>query len=162
MRVGAIATHSGSAEVIEFFAPCNPPKTTAQTNTRIAVRGGHAVAYKGKEGREVEQLLAAVFAPHCPETPLDGPLRLDLEITWLPRSADIGTKAKSKRFENGGKIWCDTKPDWDNASKAIVDIMAKLGFLIDDKTIVFATVKKYFGLRPGIRVSLSPLCESVT
>lgn len=145
--------------MIEFFAPCNPPKTTAQTNTRIAVRAGHAVAYKGKEGREVEQLLASVFAPHCPETPLDGPLRLDLEITWLPRESDIGTKAKSKRFENGGKIWCDTKPDWDNASKAIVDIMAKLGFLIDDKTIVYATVKKYFGLRPGIRVSLTPLCK---
>lgn len=143
--------------MIEFFAPCNPPKTTAQTNTRIAVRAGHAVAYKGKEGREVEQLLASVFAPHCPETPLDGPLKLELEITWLPRASDISTKAKAARFGDGGKIWCDTKPDWDNASKAIVDIMAKLGFLVDDKTIAHSTVIKYFGLRPGIRVHLSKL-----
>lgn len=143
--------------MISFFAPMEPPETTAQQQKRLTVRGGHARAYTGAKGVAVNEALDFAFHTFAPKTPLAGPICLSIVITWPPKKCDINTKVKRLRFLGGNHISHVRKPDCDNAMKAILDSLQRLGFFTDDKQICKAIIEKRISTTPGIAVELSQI-----
>ena len=96
-------------------------------------------------------MLSLLLRPHRPRQPLTGPLSLALKIVhpWL--------KSESKTtIAKGIPIPKDTKPDADNMSKGIQDVMSDLGFWQDDSQVCDLHVQKFWGARPGIEFSIKP------
>lgn len=84
-----------------------------------------------------------------PSEPLDGPLSLDVEFIF-PRPKDL---KKSQVLK-----W--TKPDLDNASKAVWDALTEAGWWVDDARVSEATSRKRYVTgteRPGAVIVLRKL-----
>ena len=95
-----------------------------------------------------------VWAARCnrPDTPLDGPLALDLEIIF-PRPKVLKKNQVLK--------W--TKPDLDNASKSIWDALTEAGWWVDDARVSTATARKRYaavGEAPGVVIGLREIKDS--
>lgn len=125
---------------IQFFEPCIPPKTTKQVSGR---RKGDPAAVK----------LAAAFwkaiaRKHAPDKPMDGPVRLDLAITWE------GEFDKPRPWHR--------KPDGDNIEKLAWDAMAKAGWFHDDAQIADHRTRKFSGATTGVAVMCGTINEEDT
>lgn len=84
------------------------------------------------------------------ESPLDGPLEVRLRLRFpVPASA----KASFRRQVSEGTVLVPhiTKPDLDNACKAIFDALTGVIWQ-DDKQIARLTVDKVYGVAPGVAV----------
>lgn len=135
--------------MVAFFVSCVPPKTSHHHKRIVRVGGFSRMADK-PELNAAKASLDAWFLPHQPPTPLDGPVVLDIELTW-PWLAGDSKKARAR-----GRIPHDSKPDWDNAAKGIADCLARLRFIEQDSRVVDGRVRKWRGDHPGIAVALRP------
>lgn len=108
-----------------------------------------------RRDRRVErnaQQLAAYARQHAPAAPLAGPLRLRLIVVSAPRVAD--------RNEAGANWacwrWRDSKPDLDNLTKQICDVLEHCGyFAVGDQQVVELSAMKCWHARgPGVLVEL--------
>ena len=126
-----------------FFLAMEPPRTTAQT-AGVAVQKGKPHFFKPEPLKEAERKLRAGLAPHRPERPVEGPVRLLVKWIWKP-----------SRGSNTG--WKTTRPDTDNLQKQLKDIMSKLGFWHDDAQVCSEIVEKIWGPQPGIFIQIEEL-----
>lgn len=131
--------------MIEFFAPCVPP-TVSHHAKKVSTRGGFARMYDSPELVNARGMLTALFMPHRPSEPLDGPLRLSITLTF-----PYTTKHK-KQQAAGTVIHHSVKPDADNAAKGITDCLASLGFITNDSRVCDLRVRKFYGPTPGIGI----------
>jgi crossover junction endodeoxyribonuclease RusA len=132
---------------MEFFADCQPPRSTAQRKGVRVVRG-KPVFYLKTEARAAIETIATAIAPHIPASPMDGPLFLSVRVVFpLLRKDGEGVEL----------VYHDTKPDCSNLIKEIEDTMTKLGFWVDDARVVDLRVSKFRGIRPGIGIELKPV-----
>ena len=69
---------------------------------------------------------------HRPETPLDGPLLVRLELR-MPRP-----KARKTA------LYCDRKPDADKIARSCLDALTDAGVVIDDSRVVELTIVKMY------------------
>lgn len=76
--------------------------------------------------------VADIAHQHRPETPLDGPLRVTLELR-MPRP-----KARKTA------LYCDRKPDADKIARATCDALTDAGMVVDDSRIVELHVVKMY------------------
>jgi len=136
---------------MRFWLDCVPSSSTSQ-GKRANFTTGHF--FKDKKEESWTQFLTGLLAPHKPLEPLTGPLTLKITYVWPLTAGDQSTKAKRAALDECPLIWHEQKPDWDNAPKSLVDVMAKLGFFVEDKQIVRATVTKTRGRKTGILISL--------
>lgn len=130
--------------MIEFFIPlARIPSCTAQQKRFTKTAAGKVIAYDPPELQEVRALFTAHLAPHAPERPLQGPVRL-VVIWWYPTEGvnEIG-KHKS------------TRPDLDNLQKAFQDSMGKCRFWKDDAQVASLIVEKRYGDPSGILVQVN-------
>ena len=135
---------------LEFRIDCDPPKSTHQAGLRIINRkSGKPFIGKYPTGKAVKLMkeLTALFAPHAPSEPLEGPLSLKVIWVYPYRKAE-------PQKNRTGLIRCDKRPDCSNLIKMPEDIMCKLGFFNDDSQIYDLRFKKYWGSYPGIEVTL--------
>ena len=135
--------------MIKFFVPCTLPSTTAQQKgVSIAVnhRTGRLspMFYKKKKVAEAERMFDSMLASHAPQIPLYGPVEITICMVWPPLKKD-----KSGKFS-----FKSTKPDFDNASKAIIDSMTRLGYWGDDAQIVRSTITKLHGPKHGLYIEI--------
>lgn len=140
---------------VELWLPCVPPTTTAQQK-RVKQASGGPVFFKCAKQLSAERTLEALLAPHAPKAPLGGPLRASIDAYWPPTKGDLATKAKRARFDNGGWVWHAQKPDVDNFAKAVLDALAALRYISNDKDIVSLTVTKRRRHKAGMAVSICP------
>lgn len=138
---------------MNFWLDCVPSSSTSQ-GKRANFKTGHF--FKDKKEESWTQFLTGLLLPHKPQEPLTGPLTLGIAYVWPLTAGDQSTKAKRDALDKCPLIWHEQKPDWDNAPKSLVDVMAKLGFFVDDKQIVRATVTKTRGRQTGILITLAP------
>lgn len=129
--------------VIRGRCDITPPKTSHHAK-RIVRRGRFSSMADKPELTAARQVWQVALAPFAPLKPLEGPLRLELELTWPWRQSD------SARKRAAGRIPCDVKPDCDNIAKTIIDVMVLLGFLRADQQVVRLSVAKWIGDRPGL------------
>lgn len=89
---------------------------------------------------------------HRPDTPLDGPLRLTLELR-MPRP-------KARKLA----LWCDRKPDVDKIVRATSDALTDAGMVVDDSRICELHVTKLYAEHgdpwTGATITISQLTEA--
>jgi Holliday junction resolvase RusA-like endonuclease len=140
--------------MIDFFIPCNPPKSTAQGSSRIMKRrdGSQFVGrFANSKATKAKSSLLTLLHPHRPETPLEGPLRLEVEWEYPWR------KSEPKKNKALGFKPCDTRPDVDNLSKMLLDAMTTAGFWNDDGQVAHLSFYKSWSDKPGIGIRIVKL-----
>jgi len=139
---------------LRFVLNITPPKATHQGSLAVLRRrgGGHFLGKKSNSrGAATVKLLSFEVMPFKPPAPLLGPLRL--RVFWVyPWGAKHGKKVRAR-----GEVPCATRPDCDNLSKVLCDVLGKQGFYKDDGQISELIFCKRYGDRPRIEVELEQL-----
>lgn len=135
--------------MIKFILPGVPPTGTAQQ--RGYTKKG--VSYPKKTLVDARDYYTRL-AEFRPKAPMEGPLVADVIFVRPATQSDLSTKAKRARFEGGGLIFCQAKPDTLNAWKVMQDKMGDLGFFTNDMLFVSENIRKARGLEPCIIVSI--------
>lgn len=130
--------------MIEFFEPMVPP-TVTHNDLEPFMRRGKASIRKSAELHEAEEAWSAHLARHAPETPLGGPICVEMRICW-PTG---GTHPQG--------AWHAVKPDADNVEKTVFDVMARLGYFEDDGRIALHTTAKLWSDPAGIYVRMEEI-----
>lgn len=128
---------------------CVPP-TTSHHAKKVSTFGGRARLYDSARLVAAKSFWDALFLPHRPEAPLEGPLVLDVELRW-PH-----TKGTAKR-DLGRELPFTARPDLDNCAKGLTDSLARCAFFANDSQIVDLRLRKYRSPRPGVVVRLGRL-----
>lgn len=97
------------------------------------------------------QSLASLVAPHRPDKPLQGPLGLSLTVRYPWR------KTEKKKWVRLGKRWKSSRPDYDNLSKQIGDVLERTGFMANDAQIACGHIEKFWTEQGGMDISLDEL-----
>lgn len=109
---------------------------------RMAVRGKFVQVYTPKKTRDAEDSFIVQIIKYRPETPMEGPLSIDIKCYKLK------PKSMSKKVTE----WI-TKPDLDNLVKLVIDAMNKI-FFKDDSQIVKITASKHYDNTPRTEVKI--------
>lgn len=121
-----------------------PPTITSQEK-EVTVVNGKPVFYDPYDLKAAKTKLKNHLAPHVPDKPLDGPLRL--VVKWcFPITG---------KHHNGEYKY--TKPDTDNLNKALKDIMEDLGFYVNDARVASEIIEKFWAKIPGIYIRLEEI-----
>ena len=138
------------------FIPCIPPKSTAQAGQRIMKRkdGSQFIGkFANSKSKAAQNTLLQLLQPYTPTSPYDFPLQC--HIGWV----SPWRKSEPKKNRVAGWRWSDKRPDCDNLSKTIQDVMSTLGYWIDDSQVCRLFVDKGWGDRPGIYISIQEIPE---
>lgn len=114
---------------------------------RAVVRAGRVRTYNPTDGPAATWLDVVLWSvranrPAC--CPLDGPVRVDLDI-HLPRPKRLMRKA-----DPDGPLYATCKPDRDNADKLILDAMTSAGWWLDDGQVVDGRIRKFYHAKSEI------------
>lgn len=124
---------------LAFFMPMDhPPTATAQERQSTITRSGKRMHYKNARLQAAEDMLTFQLRRHAPDEPLEG--AVELLVYWYYPTG--------KTHKHGE--WRVTRPDTDNLSKLLKDIMTRLGYWHDDAQVCRETVCKVWSNRPGI------------
>lgn len=142
--------------MIDIFIPGEPDRTTAQEKGVTVKRSRTGKFYvhfyhKPEVKRAINKLMNQIY-PYKPEEPFEGPVAVS--IMWC-----FGRGSKSKKYIGRFK---DTKPDLDNLSKNLLDIMTKLNFWKDDGQVSVLILRKYWveDERAGIKITIDDSLET--
>ena len=129
--------------MIQFFAPMEPPRTTAQQK-QVSVVNGKPRFFEPEKLKDARAKLKAHIGRHAPIAPLDGPVKL--LVKWcFPRG----------RHPEGS--WKITRPDTDNLQKLLKDVMTDCGFWQDDAQVCSEIAEKCWSETPGIFIRVEEL-----
>ena len=130
---------------IEITIPGQPPRVTNQSSVRHTRYGN---GYKTKPLMEVEANYMQAFLPYRPEEKFSGPVKLDVEFSFL---------AKTKKA-NG--TWKTTRPDTDNMVKTLKDVLTQCGYWNDDSQVAWESVKKNWSDNPKTKIIIETMEET--
>ncbi|VGO14760.1 hypothetical protein PDESU_03329 [Pontiella desulfatans] len=128
---------------MQFFLAIDPPRTTHQMK-KVRVVKGKPQFYEPTKLAEARRDLYEALHPHKPAEPIDGAIRLVAKWCWNGK-ADGQYKT--------------TKPDVDNSTKLLLDVMTKLGYWHDDAQVASLIVEKFWSRQPGIFISIEGLSQ---
>lgn len=132
-----------------------PPTKTFQ-DKGISVRHGKAHIYQRRDSADIRESIRSRMIKYIPDQPLTGFIQAEIWLFYPPTE-----KIKSLMNRRHIKYYPkSTKPDCDNLSKQILDIMQELGFYKNDSQIFLLTVAKIYvaatsEIKPGIRIVLN-------
>lgn len=111
------------------------------------------VAYTPEKTRSYEQMLRLAATDVMGDRPpLEGPLKVDMRVVKaIPRS----WPKKKQDAARAGALLPTGKPDWDNFGK-VVDA-ANMVVWVDDGQIIDGRVRKSYGDKPGMWITVTPL-----
>ena len=121
---------------VAIFDVLGVPK--GQPRARACIRGQRAGVYDPGTAAAWKANVLYAARPFIPATPLDCPIRLMVSL-YFPRPARLTRKSSPE-----GAIPYTSKPDADNALKAIMDALTDAGMWRDDALIYSATVEKFY------------------
>lgn len=137
------------SQQISVFIPCNIPTATSQMKGAM-VQNGKVRFFKKKKVAESERTFHALFLPHRPAKPFEGPVCLCVSLVFPWR------KAEKKRIIKGYRYYpVTTRPDLSNLIKTIEDVLTTLRFWNDDGQISTLRVSKNYGEEPGIGLNIT-------
>lgn len=135
--------------LVAEFTPRGKPK--GQPRGRATIRGRHAGIYDPGTADGWKSIVAFAGEPHRPSQPIEGPVSVAIDLL-MPRPSRL----MGKRHPDG-EVWCTTKPDIDNAEKAILDALTNAGWWRDDAQVVELSSSKAYHSKtgiPGARISI--------
>lgn len=119
-----------------------------QVKPKQSTRFGGKRSFPDAKVKRNAQGLTALIAEHRPPKPLEGPISLSLVFVYPWR------KAEPKKNRVGMKPK-DTRPDLDNLTKQVCDVMESTGFYTNDSQIAKYELSKWYGDAPELHVELS-------
>lgn len=131
---------------IEFFIPwvVKPKQSFRMT------KGGFA--FPDPKVKKNAFALAGFAAQHRPEAPFKDAVSVDIVVHYPWR------KSESKKRRARQQIPKDTRPDWDNLSKQVCDVLESCGFFLDDGQIARVLFEKFWGSRAsGVEIRIREL-----
>jgi Holliday junction resolvase RusA-like endonuclease len=139
----------------EFFIRILPePKQSVRSTVLLAkcrTRIHHHQTRKITENAEAMRghILEALNARGEHIEPMEGPVTVDLLVTFPPRQCDGW-------WQNLGRKWWpkDTAPDGEQLAKQVLDVLESLRFFKNDAQVWRLTVEKVFGEPVGTRVTM--------
>lgn len=138
---------------MRFWIVCNPPRSTAQSQRRVAMRGKTPVIYTTAKGKQQESDFMSLLQPFVPMKAYDGSLRLGISYC-LPL-----LKTEKKNIREKGWTTHSKRPDADNLAKQFCDCLGKMRFYEEDSRIVHLSFRKYRSENPGIGVVLERVTD---
>lgn len=136
---------------IRFFAQGLPK---GQPRPKAFSRGGHARVYDPGTAEGWKGQVALAARPHLPARPLTGPLKLVLRF-YFPRPKSHFT---TKGLRDTAPRYHTSKPDFDNAAKAVSDALTELRMWGDDALVAVCVVEKWYATNEtGCSIEISPL-----
>lgn len=102
---------------------------------------GQIRTYTPTKTQNWEATFQAMTAQYLPDTPLEGPLRVDI-LAVLPRP-----KRLMRQKDPDGLLWAPVRPDVDNIRKGVLDAMDL--FWGDDKQVVAGQTLKVYCEKSG-------------
>ena len=94
---------------MKFWIACNPPRSTAQSQKRIGMRGKIPMMYTTAKGKAQEADFMSLLHPFRPVKPYDGALRLGisycLPLLKTEKKAIDAYHGKRVYFYNYGRWW---------------------------------------------------------
>lgn len=127
----------------------------AQGSKRAYITAGRPVIVESNPTtqRSWRTAVAEAAHQHRPETPLDGPLYVRIELR-MPRP-------KARRRQ----LWADRKPDIDKLTRNCLDALVTAGMITDDSKVCELQVLKYYAdpTDPwtGANICVSQLTEAL-
>jgi len=116
----------------------------AKARPRVSMRNGRAFAYTPKKSADYESTIAA----HCPNSPLQGPIALDLQF-GIPIPASWSKRKKADAVAN--IVRPTSRPDIDNYIKAVMDAVNGLAYH-DDAQVVSLFAKLVYSESPHVHL----------
>jgi len=139
--------------MLEFILHCEPPKHTAQGSSMILKSKKTGKYFIGKKANsnaiQTKNELLAMLLPYAPETPLQGAIRLEIDIFYSWR------KSETKKNRATGRMPVTTKPDLDNWVKQFNDCLTRLAFWRDDAQVFDMHLTKFYSDKPMIHVRIT-------
>lgn len=125
---------------------CVPPKKTHQQTVRVGRNPttGKAMLYTTKG---LGATWVSLLSPAAPPSPLEGPIALDVQITWPFNKSD------GKKLRAAGRCPHWRRPDLDDMAKAILDAMTTTRWWSDDGQVAELLLRKYKGDKPGLAIT---------
>lgn len=138
---------------IEFWIPGEPK---GQPRAKACRRGKHAGVYDPGTANEWKAAVYEHAKAFIPETPLNGPLRVDFTF-YFPRPKDHYRTGKySGLLKDRAPLFHISKPDRDNADKAVLDQLTVSRMWLDDCQVCDGRIiKRYANREPGCLVRIS-------
>lgn len=138
---------------IEIDLDMIPPTKTFQ-DKGISIRNGKAHVYQRKESADIREAMRSRLIKFIPEHLITDPIQAEIIFYYPPTK-----KVKSILEHNHLLLYPKaTKPDCDNLSKQLLDIMQELGFYKNDSQIYVLMIEKFYVaemIRPKIKIILS-------
>lgn len=131
---------------MKFTLPIAPQAQMRARHGRT--KKGFSVTYKAPEQHRAETNLIGLLVRHRPETPLEGPLRLQV-TAYLP--VPMSWPGKRIGLAETGRLKPVVKPDLDNLIKHLKDCLTAVGFWGDDKQVVDLVAAKRYNDGRGAR-----------
>ena len=140
---------------VSFFANGDPK---GQPRPRAFARnfGGkwQARVYDAGTAEAWKGAIASAAQPFL--TMFEGPVALNIRLDFKRPKVHLRSNGQVKE---SSPLWHTSKPDCDNAAKAVMDAIMQLGFVRDDAQIVRLDIRKTYcleGCLPGGRIEI---CE---
>lgn len=133
------------------FSVFGTPK--GQPRVRAFARGGKASVFDPGTADGWKHLVVLAAASQQPKEPIDEMVAMSI-IFLLPRPKRLCTKKASALH----LVPCTSKPDLDNAVKAVLDALTQAGWFKDDALVYSVFVEKYYadqGARPGANIRIT-------
>ncbi len=132
---------------MEFKLDINPPTVTAQEH-KVCIMHGKPVFYDTPKLKEARRIFESLLREYKPDSPLEGPVALNVEWRFATRTHKEGT-------------YRVTRPDTDNLQKLLKDCMTRVGFWHDDAQVCREEViKRWSRQKPGIHIKVVSLNDS--
>jgi len=125
--------------MIEVWIPGKPPTATSQQKGRT--KDGRW--YKPEKLRAAEEFYLWGLKRIRPTAPMDGPIRLEVTFFY-----------PTNKSHKDGELKI-TRPDNDNAVKALKDCMTKMGYWHDDAQVTTDIIRKFYSDRPGVLIRVT-------
>lgn len=121
-----------------FFLPMDKIPTTTAQQKGVKIIRGRPYFYTKREVEDVKNFFKVILKTKRPPQPMTG--AVDLVIVYY-------FKAKKPHKDGQPKV---TRPDVDNMTKLILDVMTESGFWNDDSQVFRLTVAKIYSEESGI------------
>lgn len=108
------------------------------------MKNGHT--YTPTETRERERLFAAAYRQQCKGRRFSPDAFLEMQVLAYMKIPKSASESKRKKML-AGELRPTVKPDWDNIGKLAADALNGIAY-DDDKSIVDATVRKFYSTEP--------------
>jgi len=102
------------------------PKGQPRPRAFVNKKTGRASVFDSGQAEGWKGQIALAARPYLPASPLEGPIRLGLTF-YFPRPGRL-----MRKRDPDGPVMHLSKPDFDNASKAVVDCLTQIGMWRDD------------------------------